>query len=157
MCNFFLTESTYASLRATLNVNAKFVTTTCDVNVPETYNLGELLPGETVKHGSFNINIICSSNNKIKTALVASTILGSTDKDQTKTQLLINGKKNGTLLWLLDENGNTINLTGDTNAFFCEDVTYGNRACAVTPVTETHSKDNFGVASAIIRFHIIYL
>ncbi len=155
MC-VFLARSTHASLRTKLNVNVKFVTTTCDVYAPDSYDLGDLLPGEAIKHNSFNVDIVCSSNNKVKTALTASILQGGIDKSKTKTQLLVNGKENGTLLWLLDKNGNMINLSGDTDSFFCEDITYGNRTCSVTPVTESHPTDTFGLASATIRFHVVY-
>lgn len=146
-----------AASSATVTVTATFVAATCDISVPSTYWLGTLTPGAAKKHSSLRINWTCDGGLPVKTALIATPISGIPNSTKDKLEMMVSGVQNGTLLWL-EENttGRSIKLSGDEADAFCSGEETGSRVCDLTPVTEVHASDKFGIANAIIRFEIIY-
>ncbi|EEW0765628.1 hypothetical protein EEO80_22820 [Escherichia albertii] len=141
---------------AMLTINATFINPRCDISVPSFYDLGTLTPGRK-EHASLSIEWNCT-NTPVRTALTASVIRGKLEASGDKLQLIVNGNSNGSLLYFMGGNNdaNIIKINGRDS--FCSDTveTTEARKCIITPVTEVHNNDTFGVASAILRFEIVY-
>lgn len=146
-----------ASSTATVTVAATYMASTCNITVPSSYWLGTLTPEVyEKKHSPLRINWTCDGDQPVMTALKATAITGELQPGNSKLEMMIGGVKNGTLLWLEDNRGSEIKLTGGMNDVFCQGNARGARSCEVIPVTQVHSTDKFGIASAIIRFQVAY-
>lgn len=162
----FAVVGLFSSVRATefsmvtLVIEAMLTKPTCMINVPPFYNLGMLIRGQVKEHEPLFIDVNCpGEQSSIKTALTAKVIAGVLEGDD-KVQMLVNGQGNGTLL-SLKPGGNTgtsspIKLTGMVSGAFCETDTGKYRRCQLIPVTEVHSRDTPGHASATLLFEVIY-
>lgn len=140
-----------------LTVKATFSALTCDINVNPTYWLGTLTPGNSKKHEPLQVSWTCDSSQAVSTGLKAIPLIGELDSGQEKLEMMVGDTKNGTLLWLEDPSGKIIKLTGKDTDSFCNDKAVGARSCQITPVTEVHPNDTFGIANAGIVFQIVYL
>ncbi|UCQ26592.1 fimbrial protein [Edwardsiella tarda] len=149
--------TTQAASTATVTVTATFVTATCDITVPATVWLGTLTPGAAKKHSVLKIDWVCdAAGQPLKTALKATPITGVLNATQDKLEMIVAGVQNGTHLWLEDPLGHAIKLTGHDSDIFCSGEGVSARSCELTPVTEVHSGDTFGMANAAIRFEVVY-
>ena len=143
-----------------LTINATFINPGCDITVPSFYDLGTLTPGRK-EHSPLSIVWNCTDT-PVRTALTASVIRGKIEASEDKLQLIINGNNNsdsnGSILYFYGggNGGSIIKINGRDP--FCPDIieTTGIRKCVITPVTEVHHDDTFGVVSAILLFEIVY-
>ncbi len=142
---------------ATLTINVNFTRPSCNISVPSSYSLGELVPGETGKnHPSLNITWSCEGNTPLNTALTAAIVSGDSEGDR-KVYLMTDTDSRRTGVTLsLREKDNLIKLTGDDK--FCSDTegTTGMRTCTLTPVTDVSRGSVLGKASATLRFEVKY-
>ncbi|EAA5420936.1 fimbrial protein [Salmonella enterica subsp. enterica serovar Newport] len=158
---FGLTSSVHAADPATASLIIEAILTkpTCMITVPTTYDLGQLIRGQVREHEPLLINVNCPGKDSLKTALKAKVIAGRLEGDD-KVQMLVNGQGNGTLLSLkpVNESGasSPVKLTGAASGTFCEVDTVGYRQCQLIPVTEVHSEDTPGHASATLLFEVVY-
>lgn len=144
---------------ATLIIETTFTKPTCSIHVPPTYNLGKLVRGQVKKHEPLPIIVKCPGAQSVQTALTAKVLTGRLESSRDKVQMMVNGKKNGTLLSLNTVNTGSsapIKLTGAAKDAFC-DIDNGElRLCQLIPVTEVHSGDRPGQASATLQFEVVY-
>lgn len=141
-----------SSANAVLTINVTYTPKSCDINVPSTYNLGALTPG-LKEHNNFEITWSCEGDFEFKTALKAKIITGNAEGDNN-VRLMIDSQPSGAVL-SLKENDKMIPLTGNN---FCSDLTEtsGMRTCMITPVTEVDKNGPFGLASATLKFSVVY-
>lgn len=127
---------------------------TCNVSVKPAQDLGELVAGDR-RHTAFPITIACSGT--IKSALTAQNLSGALQVDEYRVSVPMNtvGAGNGPFLWLQDELGNNLKLTGKASDSFCTE-TKSNRTCNVTPWTSTNADSGWGDGAVTMRFEIIY-
>ncbi|EBU2765677.1 fimbrial protein [Salmonella enterica] len=162
----FLAVGMFSSVRAantataSLTIEATFTKPTCTINVPASYDLGELVRGQLKEHESLSIKVECPGAQSIKTALTAKVLTGTLENTQDKVQMIVNGKGNGTLLSFKPvsnmEANIPIKLTGATQDAFCSFDSGEFRQCQLIPVTEVHAGDTPGHASASVLFDVIY-
>lgn len=150
---FYVTKAIAVNLSSTLELDIEIKDPGCDIQVPSKVSLGVLTRGKITEHNPVNIFVSCPDSYKSNTSLIAS-VDSSLLVTDNQLQMVIDGKKNGTIL-SFKQNGNLINLTGDNMYAFCtSDVNI--RKCSITPVTDTHSHASLGVAVATVNFKIIY-
>lgn len=146
-----------ATATATLTINV--TRPSCDLTVPSSYNLGILTPGRK-EHGDLNITWTCKGDVPVKTGMSVGIVNGTAVGDD-KVYLMAGSQATGATLSLKDKkNGVLIKLTNtSTQDSFCTDdaeVT-GLRTCTLIPVTEVASAGPFGLASATVKFAVVYL
>lgn len=145
------------STTTTLTIHVTFTQPGCNIQVPSSYNLGTLTPGEK-EHEDLKITWTCEGDAQIKTALTASIVTGIADGDN-KVRLMSGGQATGAELSLRDKSdGTLIKLTGhEAKDYFCSDssVTTGMRTCTLTPVTKV-DRGTFGLVSATLNFAVAY-
>ncbi|WP_370560780.1 fimbrial protein [Edwardsiella tarda] len=151
-----LIYSAQAASTATVTVTATFVAATCDIKIPAIYWLGTLTPGAIKKHSPLKIKWSCDSDQLFNSALKASLVTGVSNHSKEKLEMMVDGYKNGTLLWLEDSHGQTIKLSGNDDDVFCASNGSGVHDCDLTPITEVHPTDKFGIATAVIHFEVVY-
>lgn len=143
---------------ATLTINVNFTRPSCNIKVPSSYSLGDLVPGETGKnHPSLNITWSCEGNTPLNTALTAAIVSGDSEGDGKVYLMTDSGQRTGVTLFLREKTSNNlIKLTGDDE--FCSDTegTTGMRTCTLTPVTDVSRGSVLGNASATLRFEVKY-
>lgn len=145
---------------ATLTINVNFTRPSCNIRVPESYSLGDLVPGKTGKnHLPLNIVWSCEGNTPLNTALTAVIVSGDLEGDGKVYLMTDSGQRTGVTLSLKEKTSDKlINLTG--NEKFCSDTegTTGMRmrTCTLTPVTEVSRGSVLGNASATLRFEVSY-
>ncbi|HBC0988741.1 TPA: hypothetical protein OOF36_003492 [Morganella morganii] len=128
--------------------------TTCNLTVQSTLGLGTLSPGEQT-HSAFPVHIDCTG--RIRTALIARNTTGTLQADNYRVAIPIGSITNsqGPFLWLKNDVGGSIELTGEENSKFC-DMTAQNKVCQVTPITDVRNSSSYGEGEVSIRFSIIY-
>ncbi|HEC9537442.1 TPA: F18 fimbrial protein FedE [Salmonella enterica subsp. enterica serovar Poona] len=147
---------------ATLTINVTFTQPTCKIEMPASYNLGFLTPGETKSHGDLNITWKCEGNTPVKTALAATIVTGTANGNEKVNLVTGGGQDTGAALSLREKNtGNPIKLTGlAAKDYFCADPNEMApdlmRTCTLTPVTEVARQGALGRASATLRFEVDY-
>ncbi|EEQ2598600.1 F18 fimbrial protein FedE [Escherichia coli] len=141
-----------SSASAVLTINVTYIPKSCDIQVPSSYNLGVLTPGKR-EHGNMEITWYCEGDIPIKTALKAEIVNGYAE-DDNKVRLMIANQPSGAVL-SLKEKDTPIALTGNN---FCSDLTedLGMRSCMITPETEVEPNGPFGLASATLKFTVVY-
>lgn len=144
---------------ATVTLNVTFVNPSCDITVPDSYNLGTLTLGSK-EHEDLKIIWHCASEIPLKTALMASIVTGVPQGDD-KIRLIVGNKSSGTTLSLKEKGSSSpIKLMGiNAQKYFCRDAKESNkkRTCTLTPVTNVSPEGPFGQASATLRFEVGYL
>lgn len=155
-----MTDSGQADTKtATLKINVTFARPSCNIQVPSSYELEALVPGETGKHHpSLNITWSCKGNTPLKTALTAAIVSGGSEGEEKVRLITDSRQRTGVTLSLKENtNGGLIKLTGTEN--FCSDTegTTGMRTCTLTPVTDVSHDSVPGHASATLRFEVGYV
>ncbi|HGF3450149.1 TPA: fimbrial protein [Salmonella enterica subsp. enterica serovar Brandenburg] len=148
-----------SSARATLIIDATFTKPSCTISAPSSYDLGELVRGQVKEHEPLLINIECPGSQSAKTALTAKVLTGKLENTQDKVRMMVDGKENGTLLSLkpVDAKASVpIKLTGLAQDAFCNINDGQFRQCQLIPVTEVHTGDTPGHASAALQFEVVY-
>ncbi len=146
---------------ATLTINVTFTQPSCDITVPDSYNLGTLTPGPKT-HGPLNITWKCEGDTPVTTALTADIVKGNASGDEKVVLLTDSGTPTGATLSLREKKRTSlIKLTGPTAGdYFCSDdsATPGTtmRTCSLTPETNVSQNGPFGLASATLRFEVGY-
>ncbi|EGE2291617.1 fimbrial protein [Escherichia coli] len=152
--------SARAATTATLTINVTFTQPSCNITVPDSYNLGLLTPGETKNHGDMNIIWECEGHIPQKTALTATIVTGTAENDNKTVRLKAGTGDSKVTLSLREKNNSTlIKMTGPgAGNYFCSDTaeTTGIRTCTLTPVTEVTGQGALGPASATLRFEVGY-
>lgn len=145
---------------ATLTINVNFTRPSCNISVPSSYSLGDLVPGETGKeHPTLEITWRCEGNTPLNTALTAAVRApsGGLEGDGKVYLMTDSGQRTGVTLSLREKTSNNlIKLTG--NEKFCSNTegTTGMRTCTLTPVTDVSRGSVLGNASATLRFEVWY-
>jgi len=125
----------------------------CSVSVESSRDLGVLKLGEQ-EHPNIPVTIACSG--KVETALTAEPVdRRRLQTDNKKLSVPIDGE-DGPLLWLADDDGSTIQLTGNKRHAFCTTKGEG-QTCNVTPLTYVRENTPVGKGSVAIRFNVVYL
>ncbi|KAE9862258.1 F18 fimbrial protein FedE [Escherichia coli] len=144
---------------ATLTINVTFTQPSCDITVPPLYSLGTLTPGTNIQHAPMEITWKCEGNAPITTALTASIAKGSASGVEGVVLKTTSDTDTGVTLSLREKVSNElIKLTGGD--YFCSDqnsvpgVTM--RTCTLTPETNVSPGGPFGLASATLRFEVVY-
>ena len=146
---------------ATLTINVTFTQPSCDITVPDSYNLGTLTPGPKT-HAPLNITWKCEGDTPVTTALTADIVKGNASGDEKVVLLTDSGTPTGATLSLREKKRTSlIKLTGPTAGdYFCSDdsATPGTtmRTCSLTPETNVSQNGPFGLASATLRFEVGY-
>lgn len=146
---------------ATLTINVTFTQPSCDITVPDSYNLGTLTPGPKT-HAPLNITWKCEGDTPVTTALTADIVKGNASGDEKVVLLTDSGTPTGATLSLREKKRTSlIKLTGPTAGdYFCSDdsATPGTtmRTCTLTPETNVSQNGPFGLASATLRFEVGY-
>ncbi|HBC0990308.1 TPA: F18 fimbrial protein FedE [Escherichia coli] len=150
---------------ASLTINAIFKVPTCDIQVPATYWLGILERGTVKVHEPLIIKWDCEGMEAVSSGLTASVVNSrvADEEDFTAVRMLVEGKENGSLLSFKEkETGKYIKIAKDDgaresdNKFCWKEKFTGGRRCELIPETYTHTTDKVGVASALIRFEMVY-
>lgn len=150
------------SATATLTINVTFTQPSCDITVPASYNLGTLTPGSK-PHAPLNITWKCEGDTPVTTALTAAIVKGNANGKEKVVLLTDSGTPTGATLSLREKkSANLIKLTGPSAGdYFCSDenATPGTtmRTCTLTPETNVSQNGPFGLASATLRFEVVYL
>ncbi|EFK9059089.1 F18 fimbrial protein FedE [Escherichia coli] len=145
---------------ATLTINVNFTRPSCNISVPSSYSLGDLVPGETGKeHPPLEITWRCEGNTPLNTALTAAVRApsGGLEGDGKVYLITDSHQRTGVTLSLREKTSdNLIKLTGTEK--FCSDTegTTGMRTCTLTPVTDVSRGSVLGNASATLCFEVKY-
>lgn len=145
-----------AATSETVNISLTLISPqpTCNVTVTPSKDLGALYTGEK-RHSVLPVTIACTGT--IKSALTAQNLNGGlqTDNYRVSVPMGSSGAGNGPFLWLQDNNGNNVKLTGAAGDAFCIATDTG-RTCNITPVTSVNSDSGWGSGSVTMRFDITY-
>ncbi len=139
------------SATANVNITVSNPRPTCDINVQSNYYL-DMEPGEK-EYNSFPVSINCTGT--VRTALTAQNTGGGLQSNGYQVAISLNNSGTGPkpLFWLVDNNNQTIQLTGVTN--FCDAIRQ-TRDCILKPVTRMWADSGWGNGSVTIRFNVVY-
>ena len=146
-----------------LYIDVTFTQPSCSITVPPSYDLGSLTGTEEKAHGDLIIKWSCAGdgNTPVKTALTATIVKGLVEDDGEKVRLVMaDGQVTGASLSLREKAAGSFIKLNSNSDYFCSDASEvaGNqeRICTLTPVTRVSGRGPFGLASAVLRFRVVY-
>ena len=107
-----------------------------------------------MEHRPFTVNVNCTGNTAVKTALTARNTTGTLQTGNDSITMLVNGQAlaNAPLFWL-ENNGARVKLTG--NDVFCIATNTPN-VCQLRPITDIPTNSPEGDIEATLVFNVTY-